>query len=62
VTGVAGPDGGSAAKPVGLVWFGLCARGEAHAVERHFVVRERTLIREFAANTALDLLRRAVIR
>jgi nicotinamide-nucleotide amidase len=62
VTGVAGPDGGSAAKPVGLVWFGLCARGEVHAVERHFVVRERTLIREFAANTALDLLRRAVIR
>src|SRR6185295_12986699 len=62
VTGVAGPDGGSEAKPVGLVWFGIFARGETRSEERRFVVRDRGLIREFAANTALDLLRRAVIR
>jgi nicotinamide-nucleotide amidase len=62
VTGVAGPGGGSEAKPVGLVWFGIHARGETRAEERRSVVHDRDLIREFAANTALDLLRRAVIR
>lgn len=62
VTGVAGPGGGTVDKPVGLVVFGLYDRGQVTTEERRFVVRERDLIREFAANTALDLLRRAAIR
>jgi PncC family amidohydrolase len=61
VTGIAGPDGGTVEKPVGLVWFGTFARGAVATSERRFVVRDRDLVREFAANTALDLLRRALV-
>jgi nicotinamide-nucleotide amidase len=61
VTGIAGPGGGSPEKPVGLVWFATCVHGTTASVERRFVVRDRDLIRSFAANTALDLLRRAVV-
>jgi nicotinamide-nucleotide amidase len=60
VTGIAGPSGGSSEKPVGLVWFGLARDGVVSSEERRFAVRGRDLIRQFAANTALDLLRRSV--
>jgi nicotinamide-nucleotide amidase len=62
VTGIAGPDGGTAEKPVGLVWFGVHAFGSTRVEERRFAVRGRDLIRDFAANTAFDLLRRALPR
>ncbi|MBI5363386.1 MAG: competence/damage-inducible protein A [Planctomycetes bacterium] len=60
ITGVAGPDGGTPEKPVGLVWFGVAIDGVVHAEERRFVARERELIRALAVNTALDLGRRAL--
>ena len=62
VTGIAGPGGGSEAKPVGLVWFATARDGVAAVHERRFGVRGRELVREFAANTALDLLRREALR
>lgn len=57
VTGVAGPGGGSAEKPVGLVWFATAERGsEPKAVERRFGDLGRGGVREAATLTALELL------
>ena len=36
VTGIAGPGGGSEAKPVGTVWFGLAAKDGAETFHRRF--------------------------
>jgi nicotinamide mononucleotide (NMN) deamidase PncC len=44
------------------VWFGVFADGSVRCEERRFAIRGRDAIREFAANTALDLLRRALPR
>ena len=57
ITGVAGPDGGTAEKPVGLVWFGAARRGDApQTLERRFGPLGRTAIRLAAVETALELL------
>ena len=56
ITGIAGPGGGSAEKPVGLVWFGVAeSAGETRTV-RHVFSGDRTAIRIQAASTALNLL------
>ncbi|MBA8880416.1 CinA family protein [Phyllobacterium myrsinacearum] len=57
VTGVAGPGGGSEAKPVGLVWFGVALKGQAPRAVRHiFSDHGRAHIRQNAVETALDLV------
>lgn len=63
ITGIAGPDGGTATKPVGLVYIGLATpNGEVQSFEYQFgQVRNRALIRHFSACTALDLLRRRLV-
>jgi nicotinamide-nucleotide amidase len=56
VTGIAGPDGGTPAKPVGLVWFGLASRGGAvQTLERRFP-GDRDAVRRAAVATGLGLL------
>jgi nicotinamide-nucleotide amidase len=61
VTGIAGPTGGTAEKPVGLVCFALDGVLGARTVRRVFpsADRERTL--QQASNSALEILRRALV-
>ena len=55
VTGLAGPGGGDAVRPVGTVYLGA-ARGDKAYVKKLFVSRpDRALIRARAAQTALEL-------
>jgi nicotinamide-nucleotide amidase len=60
ITGIAGPGGGSDAKPVGLVWFGLAAQGAPPRAERRLFAGDRAAIRAAAAAHALGLLAAAV--
>jgi len=57
ITGIAGPGGGSAEKPVGLVWFGLAVKGkEPRAEKRIFLAGERAIVRRDSVATALSLV------
>jgi nicotinamide-nucleotide amidase len=57
VTGVAGPGGDSAEKPVGLVCFGLAQRGKPVASEHRVLPGDRAAIRAAAVATAFSLIR-----
>jgi nicotinamide-nucleotide amidase len=58
ITGIAGPEGGTPEKPVGLVYVGFAdARGARSS--RHDFIGQRADIRARAVTTALDRLRRA---
>ncbi len=61
VTGIAGPDGGSDDKPVGLVWFGLALRDRDPVAEsRIFDNRGRDFIRRETVRHALAIGLRAL--
>jgi nicotinamide-nucleotide amidase len=56
VTGIAGPDGGSPDKPVGLVWFGLAMTGQPTVTERRvFENNGRDYIRRQTVRHALEM-------
>lgn len=56
VTGIAGPDGGTAEKPVGLVYMGCFCKG-AIRVEKHVFDGDRSQVRAQSVQAALKLLR-----
>jgi nicotinamide-nucleotide amidase len=65
ITGVAGPDGGTEAKPVGCVYIGLAGPSGTMAMpigkRYQFGNRGRDWVRQVSAGTALDRLRRQLM-
>jgi len=60
ITGVAGPTGGTAEKPVGLVFHALASENGTEVIKRHFP-GDRARIRWFASQQALDMVRRKLM-
>jgi nicotinamide-nucleotide amidase len=55
VTGVAGPTGGSPAKPVGTVWFGFALPGQV-VTEKCWFAGDRAAVRDATVQHALTRL------
>jgi len=60
ITGVAGPTGGTAEKPVGLVFHAVASDRGTDVVQRNFA-GDRKRIRRFASTMALDMVRRKLM-
>lgn len=61
VTGLAGPDGGTKEKPVGLVYIACNVKGNVEVKEYHFS-GSREKIRQYSVASALTLLRQCVLK
>lgn len=60
ITGIAGPDGGTEDKPVGLVYIACSVKGKVTVKEYHFS-GNRTKVRESAVSAALTLARSCIL-
>ena len=60
-TGIAGPDGGTAQKPVGTVFVGLAASDTPTEVEQLLFPMDRLSFKQMVTQAALDLLRRRLL-
>ncbi len=61
ITGIAGPDGGSEEKPVGLVYVGVCKGAQVWIRKLNVPSRSRDVVRHIATQNALDMLRRLAL-
>ncbi len=62
VTGIAGPDGGTEEKPVGLIYIGLASDDECKSIKLNTPSRlSRETIRQRAANAALNMVRLSLL-
>lgn len=61
VTGIAGPDGGTPEKPVGLVYIGCCVCGTT-VVKKFQFIGNRAKIRESSVSAALTLVRECILK
>ena len=60
-TGIAGPGGGTEEKPVGLVYIGVCIKGNV-IVEKFNLTGDREAVRKKATMNSLNILRKELIR
>ncbi|MCX7786042.1 MAG: CinA family protein, partial [candidate division WOR-3 bacterium] len=58
-SGIAGPSGQTAQKPIGLVYIGIATK-KGQTYEEHHFTGTRRMIKEKSAMAALDLLRRTI--
>jgi nicotinamide-nucleotide amidase len=58
ITGIAGPDGGSAEKPVGTVFFALSDREGRETAKKRLYGGDRAVVRRASAMFSLELVRR----
>lgn len=61
ISGIAGPDGGTKEKPVGLVYICCYCKGKTYT-ERNIYTGNRSKVREYAVASALTLLRKAILK
>jgi nicotinamide-nucleotide amidase len=54
ISGIAGPDGGTAGKPVGTVWFAWQVKGSEPVTAHHLYKGNREAVREQSIMTALQ--------
>jgi nicotinamide-nucleotide amidase len=60
-TGIAGPAGGTAVKPVGIIWVGYSDRHQTFAMQFDFPT-DRRQFKERAAQAAMELVRRKLLK
>lgn len=60
ITGIAGPTGGTDAKPVGTVCLAVAGPGERRVVRTARFPGDRAMVRQMAVQTAMDLVRRVL--
>jgi nicotinamide-nucleotide amidase len=61
-TGIAGPTGGTETKPVGTVYVALASQDSAPVAKKFVFPTDRVTFKQLAAQTALDLLRRRLLK
>lgn len=61
ITGIAGPDGGTAEKPVGTVFFGVADRDGRTQAKKRFYGGDRAVVRRASAMFSLEMIRRFLL-
>jgi len=61
VTGIAGPDGGTAEKPVGTVYFAVADRDGREKTQRRVFGGDRAVVRSASSSYSLEMIRRFLL-